>query len=278
MRRTTGRIPLSVLATAVAVGCAGPGAPSPADTLTYGVPSPPTAVYQIEDTMSIAMDTPGGAMEILGTGSVTLRLEFRTDPGGVAVVGTVDAFSGSLANPLMGTETAGLEDLGGELGVVIGGSGVVENASFPELSGPVAQVSSFPVLAYLLFPRLPDGDVEPGATWVDTVTISTDSEPASTTTSIATHTLVGDTVVEGQSLVHIAVHTELETEATMEQGGMSLTQRVAGSTDGFFLWDPARRLVAYAEYARDMEGTVSMGTMGGMGMAITGPTRIRLEG
>ena len=269
----------SIVASAVAAGCAGPGGPSPADPLTYGIPSPPTAVYHVDDTISIDMATPLGGMEVTGQGSATMGLAFRTDPGGMRVVGTVEAFEGSMTHPMMGTQTAGPDDLSGNLEVVIGAGGVEELASFPELAGPLAMMSSFPVLGYLIFPRMPAGDVGPGATWVDTVTASTETEGASmATTTVSTYTLVGDTVVDGRSLVQIAVANQIRVETSFEEGGMSITQDVAGSTTGFVLWDPGRRLAAYARYERDMEGTMSMGPMGSMDLTITGPTRLRLDG
>lgn len=266
-------------AAAVAAGCAGPGGPSPADAFTYAVPSPPDAVYQVADTMSIDMASPLGDMEVTGTGTVTMALAFLADPGGMRVTGTVETFSGTFTNPMMGTQTAGLDDVGGNLEVVVGRHGVEELVSFPELAGPVAPMSSFPALGYLLFPRVPGGDVDPGTTWVDTVNSSTETEAmSSTTNAVNTYTLVGDTVVGGRGLIHIAVAVEVETETTIREGGTSMIQKMAGSSDGFVLWDPERRLVAYAEYERDVAGTMSMGGMGSMALTVTGPTKIRLQG
>ena len=270
---------LTIGAAAAVGGCGGAGGPSPADTLTYGIPTPPSAVYHVYDTMSIDVASPLGSMEVTGESSTTIGWSFQSDSGGVRVIGTVQAFEGSMTNPMMGTETASLDDLSGNFDVVINRLGVAELASFPSLPGPLAQISSFPALAHLLFPRMPGGGAGPGATWVDTVTTSTDAPGASTTsTTISTYTLVGDTVVDGRNLVHIAVANEVTLETVMEEGGMSMTQSVAGPANGFFLWDPERRLVAYAEYERDVEGTMSAGPMGSMGIAVTGPTRIRLEG
>lgn len=267
------------VASAVAAGCAGPGGPSPADPLTYGIPSPPTAVYHVDDTISIDMTSPLGGMQVTGEGSTTLRLTFGSDPGGVRVVGTVEAFEGSMTHPMMGTQTAGRDDLSGDLEVVIGRDGVEELVSFPELAGPLALMSSFPALGHLMFPRMPGGTVDPGVTWVDTVTASTETEGGSMAiTTVSTYTLVGDTVVGGRSLVRIAVANRVAAENAFEEGGMSITQNVAGAADGFALWDPGRRLVAYGEYERDMEGTMAMGPMASMDMTITGATRVRLDG
>ena len=272
------RTPIAIVAAVFAVGCAGTGGPS-GRNLTYSVPSPASAVYHIGDTMSIDMDTPAGSFTIAGAGTVTMELTFESAPVGVRVTGTVEAFEGSIDNPMMGTQTAGLDDVTGSLEVLVSRAGVEELTTVPELSGPVAQVSSFPALAFLLFPRMPDGDVDPGANWVDTVATSTESDEVSTTTTaVSTYTLVGDTVVDGRTLAHIAVATHITTETDVEQGGMSITQNVEGPSDGFFLWDPERRLVVLGEWERDVEGTMSVGNMGTMSMGITGPTRIRLEG
>lgn len=278
----TGRAAPSIIATAVAAGCGGPGpsaGPPPVGILTYGIPAPPSAVYHIGDTLSAEMDSPMGGLQVTGSASVTIGLAFGADPAGVRAVGTVEAFAASVTNPMMGTETAGLDELNGNLEVVVGRHGVEELVSFPELSGPAAMMSSFPGLGHLLFPRLPGGDVDPGSGWVDTVISSTGTEGGSATvTAISTYTLVGDTVVDGSNLVHIAATTELTTEDTFEEGGMSMTRKMAGSAEGLILWHPERGLVAYTEFERDMKGTVSMGAMGEMGVTVTGPTRIRLQG
>ncbi len=277
--RARGTIALGMIAVAgAAAACAGTGGRSPADGLAYAMPSAASAVYHVGDTMSIEMDTPAGSFTMAGGGSATMALAFESHVAGMRVTGVVEAFDGSINNPMMGTETAGLDDVSGELDILVGREGVEEIATAPELAGPVAQISSFPALAFLLFPRLPEGSVEPGATWVDTVTTSTDTDEMSTTsTTISTYTLVGDTLVDGRALVHVAVATQIATETEVEQPGMSITQNVEGPADGFFLWDPERGLVVQAEYERNLEGTVSMPGVGTMGMAITGPTRIRLE-
>jgi len=274
----TGRIPLIIVATTTAA-CAGTGGGPSGKNLNYAVPSPASAVYHIGDTMSIDMDTPAGSFTITGAGSATVELSFESDPVGLRVTGTVAAFEGSIDNPMMGLQTAGLDDVSGNLEVLVSRAGVEELTTIPELGGPVAQVSSFPALAFLLFPRMPDSDVDPGATWVDTVATSTDTDEVSTTTTaVSTYTLVGDTLVDGRTLVRIAVATHIVTETDIEQGGMSITQNVEGPSDGVFLWDPERRLVVQGEYERNVEGTMSMANLGTMSMAITGPTRIRLEG
>ena len=242
--------------------------PSPADTFTYTLPSPPSAVYQIADTMVGRRGHAPGGIAITAEATVTMGLAFATDPGGVRVTGTVEAFAASMTNPMMGTETADADDLSGNLEAVISRHGVKEQVSFPE---PLVQsVRCLPFRSSPTFsPRLPDGDVDPGATWVDTVNASYDGEEISiTTTTISTYTLVGDTLVEGRGLVHIAVENEVTTDLVIEEGG--ITQNVAGPASGFVLWDPERRLVAYVEYERDVGGTTRLPGMPPMNVSISG--------
>ena len=278
MSQTVPATALTIAATALVTGCAGSAGSPPSDAaLAYARPSPPRAVYEIVDSMAVDIGALTGSITIEGWGSLTIGLTFEPDPDGVRVVGAVEAFAGALESSMAPTETAGLDDLNGDLEAVIGGRGLGEIASLPELDSPVAQISSFPVLAHLLFPPLPGGDPDPGATWADTVATSTETgEWSLSTTTVNTFTLVGDTTVGGRSLVHIAVSGHVEIENRIEQDGNLISQEVAGSSDGFLLWDPARRLVAVAEYHRNLEGTTSAGIFGAMGTAITGPTRLRL--
>ena len=270
---------LTIIATFADPGFAGPGVPPPADTLTYGLPSPPAAVYHMTDSLGASMTAPGAEnMAVSLNSSTELGLAFRTDPGGVRVTGTVDGFTGSATSGMMGTETATLDDVSGRFEVVIGRSGVAELVSFPQVTGAMSQTSLFPLLSFLLFPRLPDGEADPGATWVDTATVSGDvGEMTTTSTLVTTYTLVGDTLVDGRALVHIAMAGEVTIDNKIEEVGMSATQEITGSANGFILWDPERGLLAYAEFEQDFDGAMTMSGMG-IDMNIAGTTRIRLEG
>ncbi len=114
--------------------------------------------------------------------------------------------------------------------------------------------------------------------WVDTVTWSASMEAIESTSSTAyTYTLVGDTLVDGRMLLNIAVSGERTTEAEVEQGGMSMTQSMSGTTNGLVLWDAQRGLFTHAEYDREMEGTTSVAGVGSFDMTLQGPSRIRLQ-
>ena len=269
---------LAIIATGTVAACAGyGGGPAPARPLAYEVPSPPMANYHFSDSMSISMTTPGGDMVIGGVTSATLGMTFARDAGGVRVTSTVDAFEASMNNPMTGTQSVGADAVSGNLEFVIGRRGAVEVTSLPELSGELAQLSPFAAIAHEMFPPLPDHVVETGGIWVDTVTWTTDAESMETTsTGILTFTLVGDTVVDGRTLLNFAMTGEVAAEATVNQGGMAITQDMEGSQVGFILWDTERGLPVYEEAERELEGTTSVPGMGSFPMSTTGTTRIRL--
>ena len=261
------------------VACATSGGPSSDGTLAYDVPSPPTALYHVADSMVIGVTSPVGTMEITGNSFVALDLSFTEGEGGVRVHGNFDGFEGSMNNPMTGIVTADAGDLNStEIEFVLDRRGGVEVISAPELAGPAAQLSPFQSIANEFFPRLPERAVQPGDMWVDTVTWSVTVEAIETTSStVYTYTLVGDTLVDGRTLLNIAVSGEATTEAEMEQGGMSMTQNLSGTTSGLVLWDAQRGLFTHAALDRAMSGTTSVAGMGSFDMTLEGPSRIRLQ-
>ena len=291
---------LTIIATGIAAGCAGFGVPIPTGYLAYGVPSSRYATYEIADTVVIETTTPEGrVIPVTAASSMKLRLDIwkasgmkgAVTPSLVAqgsassyrrmrVSGYVRSFEATLCSPLTGDTSGDIDDVSGNLEVLLSPHGVEERNAFPALSGAAAQASLFPTLADALFPRLPDVWVEPGGTWVDTVTVTDDGEGISrTTTSISTHTLVGDTLVGGRMLVHIRVASKVTVERVIEEAGMEGTGIVTGTVNGSVLWDPRLRLVAYAEYQRDSRGTTTRrGETSGTDMTMSGPTRIWLTG
>lgn len=272
---TTGRILLTITATAAAA-CAGTGGRSPADTFAYVVPSPANAVYHIADTIILDLSSPLGSLEAVSASTFTMGLAFAMDPGGARVTGTVESLEATMNSPMGPAESAGLDDVSGTLGFLVGPYSVVEVTSFPEIGAPSPMVS-FPALPHQLFPSVVPGVVLPGATWTDTATTSYEGEVDATFSTIADYTLVGDTVVDGRSLLHIAVAAQVAIELEADEEILS-NQSLEGSLNGFVLWDPERRLMAYGRFDRDMAGNMTIPGMPTIPLGITGPTVLRLGG
>ena len=268
---------LATAATAALAACSGYGGPAPARPLAYDVPTPPMATFQMTDTMAVAVSTPMGDMMVNSGTDLTLAMTFERAAEGVRVMGSVEHFMASSQDPMTGTQSVDGDDVSGTLDYMIGRRGDVEIASVPELSG-AAQLSPFASLAYQLLPPLPDAVVEPGGMWVDTVTWTADIDAMETTsTGIMTYTLVGDTLVDGRSLLNFAVSGEVSAEAEGSVAGMAMTQSMAGSTAGFILWDAERGLPAYQEAEREMEGTMSAAGMPPLSMSASGTTTVSMR-
>ena len=267
----------TLVAVAALAGCSGPSSPYPPGWLSYGLPSPPYAVYEIADTVAGMVKSPIGDLEIAGEYSMWLDLSFRAAVGGMRVRGIAEGFEGTLSDPMQAAVAADLGYLDKPLEFVMNRRGVVEVTSFPELTGPDAEVFFFAALAYDIFPRLPDTVVGPGGTWLDTLRWHTDggvTEVVSKT--VYTYTLVGDTLVDGRGLLHIAAAGKVDIMIFMGRPGNLTRRHMKGSSTGVVLWDPELRLVAYHEYERDLEGTVTRPDKAPFGLSLKGPVRIRL--
>lgn len=292
-RWSGGSIPgLPALAAVLLAACSsgGPGepsaAPAPADNpFMYDVPSPPAATYEIADTNTMIMTTPQGEMDMAQKSSATLALTFVADSGGVRVSGTVSNYSAGMSSSMMGDMDLGGNGVSGDLEFVIGPWGDVEMISTPEVAGGALPVPTpFQFSPPDMFPRFPGHPLEPGDTWADTMTSSEDLDEvegisgAGTNTTIYTYTLVGDTVVAGLTLHKITVSGAgtMQVSGTEPEAGGEVSQDMTNTVEGFYLWDADRGLVVLADLVRTVDGTMSMGGMGGMAMTMAGPSRMRL--
>ena len=82
--------------------------------------------------------------------------------------------------------------------------------------------------------------------------------------------------MDGRTLLNFAMSDDVAAEVEVEQGGMTITQSMAGSQIGFILWDTERGLPVYEEAERELEGSTSVAGMGSMPMSVTGTTRVWL--
>ena len=245
------------------------------DALSYRVPSPASATYHVVDTLTTTIVTPVGDVSLELTMAVTLAATFEPAPDGVRFTGELEAFSASLSGP-MGSQTFD-EDIAGAYVFVLDARGGVEVVSAPEFAEPAASAAPVISLPHEMFPQLPGKAVQPGDSWVDTVTWSLDSPEARViTTSVHTYTLVGDTVIDGRTLLRIAISGEAETKGTVGAPGMSAEQVLSGANTGFALWDPERGAMHSMEITRDYSGTMNS-PMGEASMKVTGSSRRWME-
>ena len=250
----------------------------------YDVPTPPTATYQLADTMTTIMTMPQGEMDMAISSATTIELSFAADSGGVRATGTVTDHSATMASTMIGNIEMGGNGVSGNLEFVISPLGEVEMISTPEVAGDgVMPATPIAFNAQELLPRFPGRPLEPGDTWADTATASADLggldlpvpvSGTSETTTVYTYTLVGDTVVDGRTLQKITVSGVVTEQPSLEQGGESIGSDMINTVEGYVLWDAERGLVAAVDLVRTVDGSAAaMGTS----MSMTGGGRSRMR-
>lgn len=246
--------------------------------LAYQLPSPSSAVYRVADTSAIVVDSPAGPLEIASASATTLTLGFQSNGDRLRVFGTIDAFAGSVSDPMGGSTSVDESATSGTLELDLGRTGLGQVLSVPSLASGGGQLNPFRFMPYQLFPRLPGDDVQPGDNWVDTLAWSSSQPgPGDRITTVYTYTVAGDEVIDGRTLTRITVSGTIESLTSSDQGGMPLTHELAGRIAGFVLWDPDRGLVAATELQRDMRGTTSGAGLGEIPLSLSGTARVQLE-
>jgi len=262
--------------------CIGPFAAGPSGGLMYQVPETPTLTYVTGDTSNIDIDAgPMGSMRMRGTGTATLSMIFERGAEGIQVTANFQELNARLTQPMGGAQTADQDDLEGPLVFTLDERGHTTLVSVPEMRGQAAQMANPHTVAYEFFPRLPGGAVEPGATWTDTIYYEAEVGPGETTsTTIMTYTLRGDTVVDGQTVLKIDMDGVADVVAFAVTEGMEVTQVFSGDVTGYALWDPARAVYLGGFSEADMAGTVEVPAAGmpPMPLTVSARSHVRLQG
>jgi hypothetical protein len=265
LRQTAVSVPALLIA-----ACARPGVPSP-EGLAYGIPDPNPAVYEFADTARFAIETGAmGTMEVVAGREGVAELDFRRDDDAFHVTIRFPRLRGSFDNAMQGSVRADETDLHGPVGARVSYRGRVEVVDTPSLSRNLLDVGAGPeALARPLFAHLPGRPVEPGASWVDTVTtVGDDGATRSRAWSIITSTLAGDTVVAGRRL--LLIHTDAATSLDVEgvSGGVEIAQHLTGRMRGHVLWDDRARLLVEREEAGELSGSLDLPGMGAGGLPV----------
>jgi hypothetical protein len=262
--------------------CAGPGAVTPSGGLMYKVPEAPSVVYITEGHQNISIDAgPMGSMSMTASSEATLAMSFATGANGVQVTTTFQEVSASMTQPMGGSLSASESDIEGDLVFTIDEKGRGTLVTLPTTKGSAEQLVSPVSFVHEFFPRLPGGAVNPGESWTDTIQWEAQTSDGDvSSTSVVTYTMVGDTVVEGTTLLHISYEGDADVVGAGSNEGMEVIQVFSGDVTGMFLWDPARGLMVSGESSQEMDGTVEVPAAGmpPMPMAVSGTGSVRLQG
>lgn len=275
-------LPLVILLALPVSGCGVfGGGPSPEAALAFRVPTPTALTYAWSDSADIKIETGMmGTLEMTTSSSATMSMDFAQAASGVQVTALFEEFSARQTNPMSGATTADQDDISGPLVFTLGRLGDVEVVQTPEVSGSAEQFYPQQVV-YELFPGLPGGAMNPGDSWVDTVTYEFEF-PGGTVAPVYvyTYTLQGDTVVAGRSLLKIDAVATMTVEMTMSMEGMDIGQAFAGDMTGTVLWDQVGGMLYSTELTRSGSGTVDVPASGmpPMPLTISGTFKVTLQG
>ena len=269
------------LPAALALACASPPPPpggASSILLAHGEPADKHPTYHVHDTMAITIASVPGGVRLTAVANASLRLAFDEDSDGLRVAAEIVDFGGSVGNPAMGVQTLEEDDARGEMVFLVGRNGVVESLSRPRLSDEAGQFSLFNQLPHDLFPGLPGHAAREGESWTDSAVWSSTAGGMTTTSTMArVYTLVGDTAVEGRSMLAISLMADVRISGSGSQGGLATSQAIEGTVTGHMLWDPESRLLHHAELHRDFEGRSSLEGRPPGEIALRGPQRIVRE-
>jgi hypothetical protein len=262
--------------------CAGPGGVSPSGGLMYRVPDSPSVVYVAESSQDINIDAGAmGNMTMTASSTATLAMSFAPGADGIQVTATFEELSASMTQPMGGSLSASESDIEGDLVFTLDEMGRGTLVTLPTTKGSADQLVSPASFVHEFFPRLPGGAVNPGDTWTDTIQYEVQTADADiSSNSVLTYTLVGDTVVDGTTLLHVTYSGKADVVGAGVTEGMEAIQAFSGDVTGMFLWDPARGLMVAGESSQDMDGSVEVPASGmpPFPMTVSGSGTVRLQG
>ena len=224
------------LVTAFVGGCAA-GPPSP-PSLAYGEQAVTTAAYGFSDTTSVDISVMGQSMQLSQHGRAEYDVTFADDPAGVGVTLAVRTLSATLNQPMGAPLRVDESSVRGDLTFALDRVGDATVLRRPVVADEASQMVSGLSLAHTFFPALPGRAALPGESWVDTLDFSGDDGPGSMSeSSVLRYTVVGDTVIDGRSLLLIDMEGTTRSANDMELSGMAVSQESELEVSGYVLWD-----------------------------------------
>jgi hypothetical protein len=256
--------PFLVLAAAAATACGPPAAPAPftpaPDDLAYGLPTPSPLCYAVADTARFTVDSGAmGRMSVSAAYAGTVEMDLGAGADAMEARVRVHRLQGGFEAQPQAAQAVDASDIDGEFRLTLDPRGHTELVDAPTLSPGLRDVTSAEALVRPLFVQLPGRPAGTGDVWVDTI-VSIEARPdaRSTVRTVITTTILGDTLVEGRTLLRL--HTRAENHMEMEgrSGGVLVQQLLTGTTDGTVLWDPHFRMIIQRSETGSLTGTLAM--------------------
>ena len=273
--------PASLLLLGLCAACAGlpvPGLGGDDGVLAYGESSG-AAVYAFTDSTSMTIAAgPMGTLRVLSAQSGAVEITMEGDAEGIRGTVRVLDYDGRFENPGQGAIRADEDDIAGAWTVALSPRGRLAVIDTPSVSERGREILGDESFVRPFFVHLPGGRAEPGARWVDTVSV-TEQGPETVTRarSIIASALAGDTVVDGRRLLVIRTESSTTLEVEGSSGGVEVLQRMSGASRGTILWDAAEGVLVDREESGELEGTLELPGMGFTGLPVDATVRRTLS-
>jgi hypothetical protein len=232
----------------------GPSAPP---GLAYRVPESPAVSYAAGDTLVVAINALGQTLDLTVNGTARYDVDFTPADDGVRVTLAVRNLSAEVTLPMAGPLRVDEDILQGDLVFDLTRRGDVTVVATPVVEATATPFFAGPTIAHSFFPGLPGVAVQPGDSWVDTVSFSEGGDAGdSSQTSVTTYRVVGEAVVDGRPLLEIAFEGTQEMAQTMALQGTEIRQETQLAVRGRVLWDVQRGVMFERETVSTGTGTV----------------------
>lgn len=270
------RASTSLLACAAVAACAG-GAPS----LGYSVPEMPSLRYVVGDTVTIALQMPGQALEIALRSAATYDVRHERSSPGVRMTAGIEGLAADVSMPMAEALSMDETALEGDFVFELDPRGHISSMSAPRGSSVGAQVfaAGAPLIAHALVPRLPGRVASSGDSWVDSVTYqNVDDAGESEITSILTYTVVGDAELSGRTLTEIDFEGSAHVTQDLSLEGATVTQESELEVTGRLRWDVAAGALHDSELTMEGPGTVRIALLpAALPTRVSWSTRVQLD-
>lgn len=258
--------------------CAGARVPEPtAASLAYGVPAPPVLEYGIGDTARVELRAAGRSFPLSLAAASRWRMEFAPEGARLRVTAHLTELAARITAPMAPPRTADASSVTGPVVFTMDARGHSSIVSLPTASAPAAaQFVGGAGIAHAFFPALPGRPVTPGDAWTDTLEYSDGGAAGTRVRAVVGYAVAGDTMVEGTR--HLLVRTRGTTEQTTsgEISDVEFSQSVSGTTEGWFLWNPAAGTLGELESRSELSGTMTLGIVPTpMEVEVRGLVRVR---
>jgi len=275
MRRTSYRRPPLLLAALVAGACASaPPAdvPVPETGVAFAYRPVTAATYVFTDSAVFEMQFGNVSFAAAGTASIDLA----TVPEGIRLNARLVDFRGAFNGPT-GASTADESGVKGPFQWTMSTSGQIIDKKLPEMTDDFEQISrSGDPLRSLVIP-LPRTPILRGASWTDTIVVRESGETSVDNRAVVTSTWTGDSLVAGRTLRVIRSTMDNDLNITASTGGMTVSQKLKGSTRATTLWDPDRGLPVERVSTSDLSGTLDVAEAGMSGIPVKARLTSRLR-